>query len=144
MNTCLQLSDAIIRAVEHPANGVLGVVDELLALCPKHGLRLEWRADHCCVLFPSENGQEMSFPVSIRKSVLRTILARFAALCNERATNSVSPYGGQGTFSSNNPSKGFRVTFVNTPAEQTLDLLPESHPTPIAEGTCNDIVGSVR
>lgn len=144
MNTWLQLSDAMIRTIEHPANGVLGVVDELLAQCPQHGLRLEWRADHCCLLLLSENGQESSFPVSIRKSVLRTILARFAALCNERATNSVSPYGGEGTFSADDLEKGFRVAFVNTPAEQKLELMREDRPTPVREDIRNDIVGAVR
>lgn len=127
MNTALRLSDEITRAIEHPADGVLGLVDELLALCPKQGLRLEWRTDHCCFFLPPENGQDMSFPVSIRKSILRTILARVAALCNERVANSVSPYGGEGTFSALDPAKGFRVAFVNTPAEQKLELLPKAH-----------------
>jgi hypothetical protein len=125
MNTVLLLSDAITQAIEHPANGVLGLVDELLALCPKHGLRIEWRSDHCCFLLPAENGQEMSYSVAIRKSILRAILARVAALCNERTANSVSPYGGQGTFSTNDAAKRFRVVFVNTTAEQKLELLPE-------------------
>ena len=144
MNTCLQFSDAIIRAIEHPANGVLGLVDELLALCPEQGLRLEWRTDHCCVLLPSENGQDTSLPVSIRKSVLRAILARFAALCNARSPNSVSPYGGEGILSANDPAKGFRVAFVNTPALQMLELLPEALPTPAREDIRDDVVGAVR
>jgi hypothetical protein len=144
MNTDLQVSDAIIRAIEHPSNGVLGVVDELLDLCPKQGLRLEWRTDRCCLLLPSENGQETSFPVSIRKSVLRAILARLAALCNVRAADSVSLYGGEGAFSVADPDKGFRIAFVNTPAEQKLELLREDRPTPVREDLRNDIVGAVR
>ena len=139
MNTCLQFSDAIIRAIEHPANGVLGLVDELLALCPEQGLRLEWRTDHCCVLLPSENGQDTSLPVSIRKSVLRAILARFAALCNVRVPNSVSPYGGQGTLSVHDPAKEFRVAFVNTPAEQKLSLRPEVTPMRFPEGASSRV-----
>ena len=127
MNTLLQLFDAITHAFEHPTGGVLGMVDELLALCPEHGLRLEWRADRCWVLPSAENGTDGSFVVSIRKSVFRAILARLAVLCNERTANSVSLYGGHGVLLVNsNPTKAFRVKLVNTTAEQHLELLPEA------------------
>ena len=67
--------------------------------------------------------------VPLRKSALRAILARVAALCNERTPNSVSPYGGQGELSVGaNPAVVFRVRFANTLAEQRLELMPQSEP----------------
>ncbi len=119
------VSEMILRVFERPTRGVIGVVEDLLAACPKDGLRLEWQADQCLV-FLTENGQDLSFPVSIRKSILRTILARVAALCNERTANSVSPYGGQGTFSLGTRANTFRVEMVNTTVEQKLELRPEA------------------
>src|SRR5262249_56235813 len=61
--------------------------------------------------------------VSVPKSVFRAILARVAALCNEHAPNSVSPYGGEGEISvGTNPPTLFRVAFTNTPGEQRLEV----------------------
>jgi len=122
MNTPPQLSDAITRVIEHPTGGVLGLVDELLALCPEQGLRLEWQGDHCHIQ-TFEKDLATAFDVSLRKSVFRAILARFAALCNERMANSVSPYGGHGSFSiATNPAKLFRIAFANTTGEQKLEV----------------------
>ena len=127
MNHSAIVSEAILRTFESPTGGVVGLVDDLLASCPKHGLRLAWEAERCWVFLASENGREMSFVVQLRKSVLRAILARFAALCNGRMSNAVSPYGGEGTFSpATEPTKTFRVKFVNTPAEQSLELRSEA------------------
>jgi hypothetical protein len=64
-----------------------------------------------------------STDVPLPKSVFRAILARLAALCNERTPNSVSPYRGEGECSvGTNPPVVFRVAFVNTPGEQRLEV----------------------
>jgi hypothetical protein len=58
---------------------------------------------------------------------LRALLARLAALCNEQTPNSVTPYGGQGQFSpGTSPPAVFRVAFINTAAEQKLELTNET------------------
>jgi hypothetical protein len=46
-----------------------------------------------------------------------------AALCNEQALHSVSPYGGESELSiGTNPPAIFRVAFTNTASEQRLEL----------------------
>jgi hypothetical protein len=57
------------------------------------------------------------------KSVFRAILARLAAMCNERIPDSVSPYGGEGELSvGTDPPAIFRVAFTNTAGGQRLDV----------------------
>lgn len=124
MNTPSQLAGALQRAFERPTRGVVGLVDDLLMLCPEQGLQLHWEADRCRVRSPA-NGSEEVLDQPLRKSVFRAILARVATLCNERSPNSVSPYGGQGEllFGADPPAI-FRVTFTNTTDEQKLELIP--------------------
>src|SRR5438046_4050369 len=124
MNTMSSFCGALRSAFERPTRGVVGLVDDLLRLCPEQGLRLEWQADRCRVRSLA-NGSEAVFDRPLRKSVFRAILARVAALCNERSPNSVSPYGGQGELLVGaDPPAPFRVTFANTPDEQKLELIP--------------------
>lgn len=107
-----------------PTRGVLGLVDELLALAREHGLRLDWNADRCQVQFRKSSSQD-SIEVPLRKSVVRAALARVAVLCNQYKPNSVSPYGGQGELLvGSNPATTIRVAFVNTPDEQCLEMMP--------------------
>jgi len=128
MNTISQLTETIRSALEHPSRGVVGLVDDLLRLCPAQGLRLDWQADRCRIRFLN-GGSEEVIDVPLRKSVVRAILARIAVLCNERIPNSVSPYGGQGELTAGeNPPAAFRASFTNTPAELKLELLAETEP----------------
>lgn len=124
MNTTAQLSGIIRGILTQPTGGIIGLVDDLLLICLEHGLELDFQVDK--YRFRSfDGGWEEFADVSLRKSVFRTILARVAALCNERNPNSVSPYGGQGELSiGENPEIVFRVKFVNTPAAQKLELVP--------------------
>lgn len=116
---------ALLRnAFEHPTRGVVGLVDDLLMACREHGLQLDWQADHCRVRSAGGDWEEL-LDVPLRKSVFRAILARIAALCNERRPNSVSPYGGQAELlmgAGTNPTAVLRITFANTSAEQKLEL----------------------
>jgi hypothetical protein len=128
MNTTSKLTETFRDAFKRPTRGVVGIVDDLLRLCPEQGLRLDWQADNCRILCRPRDSEE-AIDVPLRKSVFRAILARIAVLCNERIPNSVSPYGGESELSIGiNPPAVFRVTFANTPAEHKLSLTTEAKP----------------
>jgi hypothetical protein len=72
---------------------------------------------------PNDSDDVEEIPLS--RSVFRAVLGRIAALCNERRSNSVSPYGGTGQFWYCYPIDSpilIEATFVNTPAEQKVSL----------------------
>jgi hypothetical protein len=125
MNTPPTFAERLQRAFTNPTRGVLGLVDELLAVSREQNLQLAWKEGHCRVGFSGPAGGPPSWiEVPIRKSVVRAALARVAVLCNERNPNSVSPYGGQGEVSvGTDPATVLRVAFANTPDEQTLELV---------------------
>src|SRR5207253_3328899 len=112
------------QALATPTRGVLGLVDDLIAVSREHGLQLEWTANHCRVRF-QEGDLPACIEVPFRKSVVRAALARIAVLCNQRNPNSVSPYGGHGELLVGaEKATATRVAFVNTPDEQRLELTP--------------------
>ena len=56
-------------------------------------------------------------------AAFRTVLARIATLCSEYSPNAVSPYGGEGLLTVEEPPPTVvRVAFVNTPNEQLLEV----------------------
>ena len=124
MSTTAQFSDALKSASERPAGGVVGLVDDLLRLCPAEGLHLDWQVEGCRIRSkPDASEHILTWPVP--KAVFRAVLARVADLCNERSANSVSPYGGQGEVIVHaDPSAIFKVMFTNTTEEQSLELVP--------------------
>jgi hypothetical protein len=116
------LSERLGRALGRSDNGVVGLVDELLAASLQQDIQLSWQAGRCCVSFLKE-GLPDRMEVPVPKPVVRAALARVAALCNERNPNSVSPYGGQGeVVLDTDPARAIRVSFVNTPETQSLEL----------------------
>src|SRR5262245_19273732 len=118
MSTASELPGALRRGLERPTRGVVGLVDDLLALCQEHGLQLEWQDGRCCIRSGS-NGSEDVIESPLRKSEFRAVLARVAALCNERRPGSVSPYGGKGDLSVvTDGAATVRVSFANTTDEQ--------------------------
>jgi hypothetical protein len=124
MTTTSQLSGTLRSALEQPTRGVVGLVDDLLRLCPEQGLRLDWEADHCWIRSLAGDSDEL-LDLPLRKSVFRAILARVAALCNERSPGSVSPYGGRGELLVGaDPPTVVRVDFANTADDHRLDLSP--------------------
>lgn len=126
MNATSQSVLAIRSALEQPTRGVVGLVDDLLRVCRERGLQLDWQADRCRMRSEGGDWEELT-DLPLRKSVFRAILARIAALCNERKPDSVSPYGGQGEISTGPDSPAvFRVAFVNTASEQKLQLMNRS------------------
>src|SRR5438874_8498676 len=106
-----ETANSIRSILSRPTGGVAGLVDDLLVLCRENRLQLDWQAGSCRVRFPDSNWEELP-DVPLRKSVFRAILARIAALCNERGLKSVSPYGGQVHLPAGSSSPTvFKVTF---------------------------------
>lgn len=122
MKTASEFSEALQRIFTDPTSGIVGLVDEFLAICREYNLQLDWKIDRYRVR--PLGGEWEEWPdAPLPKPAVRGLLARLAALCNEQAPDSVSPYGGQGQLSADgDPSVVFRITFVNTPAEQKLEL----------------------
>lgn len=101
---------------------VLGLAAELLALCCEHDLRLDWRNGKCKV-FPSAPSPEESVDVPITESAFRAVLARIAALCNERLPHSVSPYGGRGEVAVDGGAASVcHVAYSNRPGDLWLTM----------------------
>jgi hypothetical protein len=122
MKTASAWPAALRSVLMQPAHGVVGLVDDLLALCAEHGLELDWRAERLRVRSDTADWQELN-DVPLRTSVFRAILARVAALCNEQSPGACSPYGGQAEISVGaEPASILRVVFTNTPGEQQLAL----------------------
>ena len=122
MNNPFPLSNRLARALTTPTGGALRLADELLAASHEQDIRVGWQAGRCQVSIPSSEPPEQ-IEVPVQKSVIRALLARVAALCNERVPNSVSPYRGTGEVAID-PKRVIRVKFVNTPDEQSLELSP--------------------
>jgi hypothetical protein len=124
MNTTSQISAILRRVLERPSRDVVGMANDLLSACQEQALQLDGQAD-CLRIRPLAGGSEEAIDNPFRKSVFRAIVARLAALCNERNPGSVSPYGGQGRLSVGaNPSALIDVTFSNTSDEQWFKLTP--------------------
>jgi hypothetical protein len=105
--------------------GVVGVVDSVLSVCQEHGLELAWVPGRCRVRSLAGDF-EGEIDVPLRPSLFRPALDRVAILCNRRHAGSVSLWGGDGELTSEAvPNAIFRVSFVNTPEEQRLQLTPE-------------------
>jgi len=122
MNYQASRLDRLRRAFTNPDRGVLGLVDELLAVSVEQALRLTWRAGRCQVRF-LDGASSDRVEVPMPKSAVRAVLARVAALCNERNPQSVSPHGGEGEVAIGpDPAATIRVSFVNTPESQQLAL----------------------
>jgi anti-anti-sigma factor len=134
MSTATPLSELLRRILLHPTGDVAGLVDDLLAACLKLELQLDCRPDRWRVRAFGGDWEELN-DLSLPKSVFRAILARLAALCNERTPDSVSPDGGQGELSVGvDPAAVFRVVVVNTPAGEQFHLAAA---TPPAAGTAS-------
>jgi hypothetical protein len=102
--------------------GVVGLVDDLLRICGDRGLRLDWH-DGSCRIRSLGAAPEETTEVPLPKSVFRAVLARLAALCNDRGPGSISPYGGEGELTiGTDPAMVISVTFTNTPGEQRVQL----------------------
>jgi hypothetical protein len=122
-----RLSDLLLG----PPRPVLAVTDELLDLCQLGDVSLAYD-DAQVQATVSAGGCVDRLSAPLRRSVFRAVLARVAALCNEFAPDSVSPYGGDGRLVlPGNPPVVRAVSFRNTPGEQWLTV---SSPAGRADG----------
>jgi hypothetical protein len=118
----ISYADRVRQVFKPSARGVVGLVDDLLEFCRDQPLRPDFQDSRCHVR-PLDAANQEAIDVSLQKSVFRAVLARIAALCNERRPNSVTPYRGQGELSVGTDSPAsFRVSFANTPTELRLEL----------------------
>src|SRR5688572_16533494 len=93
-------SDILLPILSHPrtdGNGVVGLVDDLLTACWRFNLHLDCQAGRWRVRSAASQWEDLG-TVPLRTSVVRAVLARIAAMCNELAPDSVTPYGGRGAL----------------------------------------------
>jgi len=128
MKTATALAEALAKAFDPPASGFVGIVDNLLQLCRGGDMELAWRSNACHVRIRQGTAEE-TLDLPLRKSVLRAMLARIAALCNQRQPGSVSPYGGRGEIHLGTDAHQAVIfaDFVNTAAQQSARLAHLSH-----------------
>lgn len=127
------LTTTLTRALTVPDRGVVGLVDDLFVLARDHDLRLGWEAGMCTVTVPP-----VRVEAPLRRSVVRAVLARVAALCEP----SDSPYRGRGTLTvGTTPPTVIHVEYVNTPDEQSLHLSPTAIEP--AAGTLSDLLARI-
>ena len=131
MNMVFSPSEAIRVVFPQPARDLAGMVDDLLAVCSEHDLELDWRADCCRVRSRTEDWRNVD-DQPLRRSAFRGLLARLAALCNERRPGSCSPYGGHGEIAVGGTV--FHLVFTNTPAEQRMQLTRDRRTLPLTSG----------
>jgi len=114
--------DCLRRAFAPTQRGIVGLTEQLIGACVGGHVAFERVGDRCVCRW-TVSGETQEATVPLPPAAFRTILARIAALCNERSPNSVSPYGGEGLLAvKGHPSTVFHVTFINTPNEQRLEL----------------------
>lgn len=115
------MSDPASTTLTPPARtgGIVILTERLLQQFGTPGSVLECREGQCHLA--SAAGPD---EVTLSKSLFRPVLARVAAMCNERRPGSVSPYGGEGELAVGDPARLVRVRFTNTTAAQQLEILP--------------------
>ncbi len=112
------------NAIMQPTDGVVGIVDEVIARCQRNEICVVWSDDKCRVRYKGSN-EEKVIDVPLRKSIFRLILARVAAVCSEKDCDSFSPYGGHGELPAGaNSECSMKAVWVNTLQEQRLELTP--------------------
>jgi hypothetical protein len=138
VNKTRPLTERLQEAFRPTERGVVGVVDELLVLCREQGLRLAWHADRCRIEPLGGEPQEPT-ELPLPKSVFRAMLARLAALCNERSPQTISPYGGEGELVvGSDPSVVYCVALANTPGEQSLEVRLKEQRKDVVGEDCGD------
>ncbi|MBY0229716.1 MAG: hypothetical protein K2W96_10590 [Gemmataceae bacterium] len=115
--------EEVLAILAKPVDGVLGIVDGVLALAADSPLRLEFVEGGCKA---AAGGREATMP--FRRSVFRAMLARIAVLSDEQAPGSFSPYGGIGTVLAGPARVRLKAVFSNTTQTQALDLQPVAEP----------------
>jgi hypothetical protein len=113
---------ALRQAIEHPKDGFVGIVNDMLSVCRDHALQIDWR-DNRCHIKSVRDESEAVLEMPLRKSIFRAILARVATLCDEQSPGTFSPYGGSGTLVVGSDARLIiQASWVNTTVEQCLNL----------------------
>lgn len=116
------------RILLEPKSGVVGLVNDLLTVCRELRLDLDWRPDCYRVRSVGGEWEELS-GVRLHRSVFRGLLARIAVLFIERTPALISAYGDRGELPvGGDPPMVFCVSFVNTAADQKLELTIATDP----------------
>ena len=110
--------EGIQQAFAPTSNGIVGLVDQLLAFCRRHDTLFEWRGGQVCCRSLEGEGEAVEVPLP--KAAFRPILARVAAMCDRRGREPVSPYGGEGEIVVGGDP--LLVNFTNTPGTQRLEM----------------------
>jgi len=119
------LNESLLELLSEPGpTGVLALADDLLLFCIDHQVSLMLSMKDCTIVDALHQRKE-TIPVTLSKSVLRTLLARFATLCTPAET--MTPYGGTGRIELPDQSATVQVSIKNTADHQWLEL----HPAPI-------------
>ena len=117
------IPDRLRQAFAPTRDGVGGLAEQLLGACAGGGDAEFERVGDRCVYRWTVGGDTHEATAPLRPAAFRTILARVAALCNERSPDSVTPYGGEVLLTvKDHPLTVLRVAFVNTPEKQQLRL----------------------
>ncbi|MBY0230740.1 MAG: hypothetical protein K2W96_15745 [Gemmataceae bacterium] len=122
-----RLKDALAAS----GKGLGGLFDHLVRLLVEEDGGVEFREGRCVLRLDRGGSEELP----LTKGTFRMVLARAAALCEEHAPGSVSPYGGEGRLRLGEAI--YRVSFTNTTGEQRLRAWREIVPEPVgarAEG----------
>jgi len=128
-------AERLKAAMAASGEGLGGLFDHLVKLLIEEDGVVEFRDGRCLMRRDGVGGEELP----LTKGAFRIVLARAAALCEEFAPGSVSPYGGEGRLRFA-PDDGVvhRISFVNTTGEQRLEAWREEFvPAPaerLAEG----------
>jgi hypothetical protein len=106
-------------AFKPTARGVVGLTEQQLEACVGGDVEFERIGDRCVSRW-TEGADTQEAPMPLSPAAFQTILARVAALCNERSPKSVSPYGDEGELAVG-AARAF-VMFVNTAHAQKLEV----------------------
>ena len=100
----------------------VGFLDELLAVARDAGEIRCGLAGERTLRFDL-GGEPCEVELDAARAKLRMLCARLSVLCNEGKGSAVSPYGGEGTFTSPAaPLDQWTVRFTNTPGQQEFTM----------------------
>jgi hypothetical protein len=122
---------AILNGTQKPPeNGLVGFVDEVLEFCRSGPFRFYWKPQLVTVENLSDGVRE-TYPVTIRNSVMRAVVARLATLASRGRKEAINPYGGHGEIrDEQHPEVYFQIDFMNTEDEQHLEVVPVQSTNP--------------
>ena len=113
-----------------PSDGVIGLVEELLAFCRTGPFRLSWRPHRVCFEH-ALTGKPEEIEVTIRNSVMRAAVARLAVLASRGRPEAINPFGGEGQIQDDqHPEISYQIEFKNTEEVQFLEITPIHTPKP--------------